>query len=86
MFLNPEKLLEELHPARIIDKVAKESNPDKMIEYYSDEGSASYHPRMMTKVLFYGYQQGIFSGRKLKGSLKIRADFIFLSAGQVRQL
>jgi len=38
---------------------------------------------MMTKVLFYGYQQGVFTGRKLENSLKVRADFIFLSGAQV---
>lgn len=83
MTLIPDELLEIDHPARIIDTIVESLNLDTMIDYYSDEGQGAYHPRMMTKVLFYGYQQGVFSGRKLEGGLKVRADFIFLSGGQV---
>lgn len=83
IILMPDELLEEHHPARIVDKVVEGLNLDSMIAYYSDEGSETYHPRMMTKVLFYGYQQGIFTGRKLQAGLTVRADFIYLSGGQV---
>jgi len=83
MTLIPNDLLEVDHPARIIDTIVESLNLDTMIDYYSNEGQEAYHPRMMTKVLFYGYQQGVFSGRKLEGGLKVRADFIFLSGGQV---
>jgi transposase len=79
----PDELLEETHSAKIINVIVEKLNLNLMIDYYSKEGQASYHPRMMTKVLFYGYQQGIFSGRKLEKSLQVRADFIYLSGGQV---
>jgi len=83
MMLVPDGLLEPEHPARIVDKVVELLDLSKIIDYYSDEGSAAYYPGMMIKVLFYGYQQGIFSGRSLENNLKLRADFIFLSGGDV---
>jgi transposase len=81
--LIPDELLESDHPARIVDAVVEKLNLEKIYSYYSEEGNEAFHPKMMIKVLFYGYQQGIFSGRKLESSLKVRADFIFLSGGQV---
>lgn len=81
--LVPDELLESDHPARIIDAVVENLDLTKIYEYYSSEGSKTYHPKMMLKVLFFGYQQGVFSGRTLHRSLKIRADFIYLAGGQI---
>ncbi|MCK5591003.1 MAG: IS1182 family transposase [Candidatus Pacebacteria bacterium] len=83
MTMIPNELLEPDHPARIIDTIVESLNLNTMINHYSDEGNEAYDPKMMTKVLFYSYQQGIFSGRKMQAGLKVRADFIYLSGGQV---
>jgi transposase len=85
MFLTiiPDEILEPEHPARIVDAVIEQLNLKKVYEYYSEEGSETYHPKMMLKSLFYGYQQDIFSCRKLQKGLKYRADFIYLSGAQV---
>ena len=85
MFLTlvPDELLESEHPARIVDVVVENLNLDEIYAYYSEVGNEAYHPKMMMKILFFGYQQGIFSGRKVENNLKVRADFIFLSGGQI---
>ncbi len=83
MSLVPNELLEETHPAKIIDIVVEKLNLNKIYDYYTEVGREAYHPKMMIKVLFYGYQQNIFSGRKLEANLKVRADFIYLSGGDV---
>lgn len=81
--LVPDQLLEAMHPARIVCTVVEMLDLSRIYEYYSCEGSKTYHPKMMIKVLFYGYLQGVFSGRALYKNLCMRADFIFLSGGQL---
>ena len=75
--------LEAEHPARIIDLVVERMNLSSLYACYSEEGNPPYHPRMMLKVLFYAYYKGLMSCRKVWDALQFRADFIFLSAGQV---
>lgn len=79
----PNDLLEEKHPARIIDKVIENLNLERIYAFYSDEGNTAYHPLMMLKVLFYSYYTGVFSCRNMWGALKRQADYIFLSGDQV---
>jgi len=75
--------LEEDHPARVVDRVVERLDLKRLYEGYSDEGSPPYHPKMMLKVLFYGYYKGVMSCRKLWDAVEQRADFIFLAAGQI---
>jgi transposase len=79
----PAELLEMDHPARIIDKVVEMLDLSKLYGYYKEEGNPPYHPKMMLKVLFYGYYAGLMSCRKLWKGLEKRADFIYLSGDQV---
>jgi transposase len=51
--------------------------------YYEQEerGYPPYHPRMMTKILVYGYCVGVFSSRKLEKRLQEDVAFRVLAAG-----
>lgn len=51
--------------------------------YYEQEerGYPPYHPRMMTKILVYGYCVGVFSSRKLEKHLQEDVAFRVLAAG-----
>lgn len=80
----PADLLEDEHPARVIDAVVENLDLSRIYARYSDQGNPSYHPKMMFKVLFYSYYRGIMSSRKMNASLHSgRADFIFLSGKQM---
>ena len=79
----PDKIMEENHPARIISLVVENMDLENLYSYYSDEGNVAYHPKMMLKVLFYGYYDGTFSGRKIENNLKEKASYIYLSGNQV---
>lgn len=81
--LVPARLLEEDHPARIVDAVVEMINLDKVYAWYKDEGKPAYHPKMMLKVLFYSYLVGLMSCRKMEAGLQMRADYVFLSGDQV---
>lgn len=81
--IRPLDLLEEDHPARVIDRVVELLDLEELYQEYAEEGKPAYHPRMMLKVLFYSYHAGLMSCRKMWDGLKHRADFIFLSGDQV---
>ena len=81
--LIPDKILEEDHPARIISLVVENMDLENLYLCYSEEGNSSYHPKMMLKVLFYGYYDGTFSGRKIQNNLTEKASYIYLSGNQV---
>ena len=81
--VHPQQLLEEQHPARIIDHVVEVMDLEELYAAYAEEGKPAYHPRMMLKVLFYSYYVGLMSCRDMWDGLKYRADFIFLSADQI---
>lgn len=51
--------------------------------YYEEEerGYPPYHPRMMVKILVYGYCVGVFSSRKLQQRLQEDVAFRMLAAG-----
>src|ERR1039458_10143413 len=46
-----------------------------------DRGYPPYHPRMMTKLLVYGYCVGVFSSRRLEKRLTEDVAFRVLAAG-----
>ena len=81
--LMPSQLLEEDHPARIVDAVVERLDLSPMYACYKAEGNPAYHPKMMAKVLFYSYLIGNMSSRKMENGLQTRADYIFLSGDQV---
>jgi len=78
-----QKFLEENHPAIVIDTVVEKMDLTKLYEKYSDEGNPAFHPKMMLKILFYAYYDGIMSARTIWDAVYHRSDFIFLSAGEV---
>jgi transposase len=81
--LVPAELLEEEHPARIVDAVVERLNLERIYAWYKEEGKPAYHPMMMLKVLFYSYLIGVMSCRKMETGLQLRADYVFLSGDQV---
>ena len=81
--VHPLQLLEEEHPARVIDRVIELMDLTELYAAYADEGNPAYHPRMMLKVLFYSYYTGLMSCREMWEGLKGRADFIYLSGDQI---
>lgn len=86
MFFTPidlQKLLPEDHPVHIINTVVEKLDLNSLYHDYSHEGNPAYNPKMMIKVLFYSYYSGSMSCRKIWDNLKHRADFMFLSAGDV---
>ena len=70
------------HVARTIDSIVERLDLSCIISRYSEEGQPAYHPRLMLKVLFYAYSQGITSSRMIEDCLRRDAVFMFLAAMQ----
>lgn len=91
LYLLPPSLAEwvgEGSLARFVSEVVEELDADgKLAPFYAGYradgwGRAGYHPRMLVKVLLYGYCCGVTSSRKLAAALENDVAFRFLAANQ----
>jgi len=74
-----DELIPEEHPVRVVHQVIDEINFDPVLRKYKGGGSSSYHPRMLLKVLVYGYLNNIHSSRKLESATKENIYFMWLA-------
>lgn len=68
-FLLPPSLYDfvaENHPAHLINDLVDQLNLTALEARYGTLGQPAYHPRLMLKVILYGFTVGIFSSRKLQ--------------------
>lgn len=54
------------HPVRVVNEVIDKVNLSYLEAEYEGGGRANYHPRMLLKLLVYGYLSNIYSSRKLE--------------------
>lgn len=74
-----EELIPPNHPVRIVNQVVDNLNINPLIEKYQGGGCPSYHPRMMLKVVVYGYLVNLYSSRKIEQALRESIPFMWLS-------
>ena len=70
------------HLAWIIDDVVEQLDLTCLYKKVSAVGNPPYHPKMMLKILFYGYAASTFSSRKIAKGTETDVAFIFLSGMQ----
>ncbi len=75
-----DELIPRDHPVRVVNEVIDSIDITPLEGQYSSVGSSSYHPKMLLKVLVYGYVTNIYSSRKIESSLKENIHFMWLSA------
>jgi transposase len=75
--------LPDEHLAFFVSDVVDQLNLSAIESVYEedDRGQPPYHPRMMTKILLYGYCVGVFSSRKIQKHLVEDVAFRVLAAG-----
>lgn len=59
-----DKDIAENDPVRIVDSVVDHLKLEKFRKLYNYRGRSPYHPKMMLKVILYGYMNNIYSCRK----------------------
>lgn len=81
--IDNEILLPENAPVRLTSAQLEELDYEKLYRAYSVNGRKSkVDPRVMFKVMVYGYQCGIYSSRKLEEACRYRVDFMWLLGEQ----
>ena len=80
---SPREWLPEGHLAYFVSDVVDQLNLAPMHAVYGEEqrGQPPYDPRMMTKLLVYGYCVGVFSARKIQQRVSEDIAFRVLAAG-----
>jgi transposase len=54
------------HPARVVNLVTAQIDITVLLKQYKPDGTRSYHPPMLLKVLVYAYINNIYSSRKIE--------------------
>ena len=81
MFLLPPSLNEwvrEDHPSRVFSEIIEKFDTTTFRQA-KEEGRPAYHPKMMVKVLLWGYATGIRSSRKIEERLEQDVVFMWLA-------
>jgi transposase len=75
--------LPEDHLAYFVSDMVEQLDLRAIESVYEEEerGQPPYHPRMMTKILIYGYCVGVFSSRRIQKKLSEDVGFRVLAAG-----
>jgi transposase len=74
-----EEMIDPNHPVRVVNQVIESLDIDLLIKKYTGGGSSSYHPRLMLKVLVYGYLTNLYSSRKIEQAVTQNKHFMWLS-------
>lgn len=74
------ELVSKDHPVRVVDEVINKVNIQPLMDAYSGNGTSSYHPQMLLKVVVFGYVSNIYSSRKLEAACRENVNFMWLSA------
>ena len=82
MILDLGALIPDHHVARVIDEMI-EAIPDELLfAHYVGGGRSPYHPKMMLKVILYGYSQKVYSCRGIEKLLRENLPAMWLAAMQ----
>jgi hypothetical protein len=76
--------LPEDHLAYFVSDVVDQLDLSAIESVYEEEerGQPPYHPRMMAKILLYGYCVGVFSSRRIEKKLRVGCGVSGVSGGQ----
>ena len=82
MLLPPslEELIPDNHPVRVVNHVVDQLDLQLLIGNYKGGGTSAHHPKMLLKLLVYGYISNIYSSRKLEALAKENVPAMWLVA------
>lgn len=81
MLLPPDlgSLIPDNHLVRTVDKVINELKLSPLFDTYKGGGASSYSPRMLLKVITYGYIEKVYTNRRIAKALRENIYFMWLS-------
>lgn len=77
-----DELISANHPVRLVNSIIDRLDLDPLLKRYRGGGASSYHPRMLLKVLVYGYLDNVYSSRKLEAHVRENIHYMWLSGMQ----
>lgn len=84
MFLPPslEELIPLNHPGRTVNQIIDRIDLSSVYTRFSENGASSYHPKLLLKILVYGYLENCYSSRKLEKSIRENIVYMWLAGMQ----
>lgn len=73
-----DELIAANHPVRVVNSILNQLDINHLEESYQGGGSSSFHPRMLLKVLVYGYLNNIYSSRQLEAATRENIHMMWL--------
>lgn len=77
-----DEKISSISPVRLVNTIIDQLDLTPVLSLYPGGGSSNYHPRMLLKVLFYGYMNNLYSCRKLEKALQENIHYMWLSGNQ----
>jgi len=77
-----EELIPPGHAVRVVSSVVDRMELDALLASYEGGGASRYHPRMLLKVMLYGYLDGARSSRRIAKALRENVHYMWLSGSQ----
>lgn len=75
-----EELIPQHHLVRVVNQVVERLDISSIVNQFEGGGTSAYHPKMLVKVLLYGYAMKIYTGRKIAKALVQDITFMWLAA------
>jgi transposase len=67
------------HLVRVVNEAVEQIDLSSLLAQYPGGGRSSYHPKMLLKVLVYGYAEKIYSSRRIAKALRENIYFMWIS-------
>ena len=80
--LDREVNIPKKDPVRILNTIFERMDWTVFDKCYSRKGRAEYSPRILTKILVYGYMRKIYSSREIEAACRENIKFMYLLEGQ----
>lgn len=74
-----EELIPPGHVVRVVSEVVDRMDLDTLLSSYDGGGASRYRPRMLLKVMLYGYLDGVRSSRRIAKALRENVHYMWLS-------
>lgn len=78
-----EELIPANHIVRLVSRSIDGMQLDTLLNAYEGGGASNYHPKMLLKVLVYGYIDRLYSSRRLEKATRENVNFMWLTGLQV---
>jgi transposase len=74
-----EELIPSDHLVRLVSRAIDGMQLDKLLNAYDGGGASNYHPKMLLKILVYGYIDRLYSSRRLEKATRENVNFMWLT-------